>query len=293
MEFLRDLMLPEMAFMRCALLVGLLGGVAMGVVGTMVVTRRITSIAGAIAHAVLGGIGAALYLQRVCGVAWAQPLVGAAAGAVVAALLIGLVSLYAREREDTVISAVWAFGMSVGLLFLARTPGYVDFQGYLFGNILLLSPSDIWWTAVLDVVIVAPVLLFFNQLLAMSFDSTFAELRGVRVKLIYLALLVGTALTIVLMVYVVGIILLIALLSLPAAAAGCFARRLRSMMVLAVLFCWLFVGSGLMASYAWKMPSGPVIVLIAISVYLVSAFVKWLMGKHHGKKADELRRQAR
>ena len=293
MDFLRELMLPEMSFMRCALLVGLLGGISMGVVGTMVVTRRITSIAGAIAHAVLGGIGAALYCQRVCHWAWAQPLVGAAAGAVLAALLIGLVSLYAREREDTVISAVWAFGMSVGLLFLDRTPGYVDFQGYLFGNILLLSPQDIWWTAALDVVIVAPVLLFFNQLLAMSFDRTFAELRGVRVKLIYLALLIGTALTIVLMVYVVGIILLIALLSLPAATAGCFARRLKSMMVLAVLFCWFFVGSGLVASYAWKMPSGPVIVLIAITVYLASSLTKWLMGKHHGKKADELRRPTR
>ena len=288
MNLLQDLMSPEMAFMRCALLVGLLGGISMGIVGTMVVTRRITSIAGAIAHAVLGGIGAALYMQRVWHVSWAQPLLGAAVGAVTAALLIGLVSLYAREREDTVISAVWAFGMSIGLLFLDRTPGYVDFQGYLFGNILLLSQADVWWTAALDVVILVPTVLFFNQLLAMSFDSTFAELRGVRVRLLYLLLLVGTALTIVLMVYVVGIILLIALLSLPAAVAGCFARRLRTMMMLAVLFCWLFVGSGLVASYAWKMPSGPVIVLFAISVYLLSATVKWAVGKYYGKKADKL-----
>lgn len=288
MNLLHDLMSPEMAFMRCALLVGLLGGISMGIVGTMVVTRRITSIAGAIAHAVLGGIGGALYLQRVWHVTWAQPLLGAAVGAVAAALLIGLVSLYAREREDTVISAVWAFGMSIGLLFLDRTPGYVDFQGYLFGNILLLSPADVWWTALLDAVIVVPTVLFFNQLLAMSFDNTFAELRGVRVRLLYLLLLVGTALTIVLMVYVVGIILLIALLSLPAAAAGCFARRLRTMMLLAVLFCWLFVGSGLVASYAWEMPSGPVIVLFAISVYLLSAAVKWVIGKYYGKKTDQL-----
>lgn len=291
MNLLQELMAPEMAFMRCALMVGLLGGVAMGVVGTMVVTRRITSIAGAIAHAVLGGIGAALYLQRVWHVTWAQPLLGAAAGAIAAALLIGLVSLYAREREDTVISAVWAFGMSVGLLFLDRTPGYVDFQGYLFGNILLLSAADVWWTIALDAVIVIPAVLFFNQLLAMSFDSTFAELRGVRVRAIYLALLIGTALTIVLMVYVVGIILLIALLSLPAATAGCFARRLSTMMLLAVLFCWLFVGTGLVASYAWKMPSGPVIVLFAISVYLLSAAVKWGIGKYHGKKTDQLCRK--
>ncbi len=269
-DLFRDLALPEMGFMRCALLIGLLGSVAMGVVGTMVVTRRITSIAGAIAHAVLGGVGAALYLQRVNGIAWCSPLLGAALGAVAAALLIGLVSIYAREREDTVIGVVWALGMSVGLLFLDKTPGYVDFQGYLFGNILLLSRPDVYLTLLLDVVVLVPTVLFFNNLLAVSFDSCFAELRGVRVKLIYLLLLVLTALTIVLMVYVVGIILVIALLTLPAATAGCFARRLWSTMTLAVIACWLFVTSGLLGSYYWKLPSGPVIVVIAAIIYVIA-----------------------
>lgn len=265
--FLTDLMRPEMAFMQRALLVGLLGGVAMGVVGTMVVTRRITSIAGAIAHAVLGGVGAALYCKRVYELDWCDPLLGAAVGAVAAALLIGLVSLYAREREDTVIAVVWALGMSVGLLFLDKTPGYVDFQGYLFGNILLLSNESLWWTLALDAAVLIPVTLFFNNLLAVSFDSMFAKLRGVRVNLIYLLLLVLTALTIVLMVYVVGIVLVIALLTLPAATAGCFAKRLWSMMSLAVLFCWIFVTTGLVGSYCWNLSSGPVIVVIAAAVY--------------------------
>ena len=273
MQLIAELLRPEMSFMRCALMVGLLGGVAMGIVGTMVVTRRITSIAGAIAHAVLGGIGAALYLQRVCGVEWLSPLLGATLGAVASALLIGLVNIYAKEREDTVISVVWALGMAVGLLFLDKTPGYVDFQGYLFGNILLLSTPDIYLTLILDAVILIPAVLFFNNLLAVSFDSMFSELRGLRVQLIYLALLVLTALTIVLMVYVVGIILLIALLTLPAAAAGCFAKRLWSMMALAVLFCWSFVGVGLVASYSWKLPSGPVIVLLAVCVYVISMLI--------------------
>ena len=273
-DLIRELMRPEMAFMRCALLVGLVGGVSMGIVGTMVVTRRITSIAGAIAHAVLGGIGAALYLQRVCHLAWCQPLAGAAVGAVAAALLIGAVSIWAREREDTVISVIWALGMAVGLLFLDRTPGYVDFQGYLFGNILLLSPRDVWLTLLLDAAVLIPVCLFFNHLLAVSFDSTFAELRGLRVKLTYLLLLVMTALTIVLMVHIVGIILLIALLTLPAATAGCFARRLWSMMALAVVCCWAFVGSGLVGSYWLNLPSGPVIVVIAVVCYVAALLVQ-------------------
>lgn len=275
-ELFRELSRPEMSFMRCALLVGLLGGVSMGVVGTMVVTRRITSIAGAISHAVLGGVGAALFFNRVGGVAWSSPLLGAAVGAVAAALLIGLVSIYASEREDTVIGVVWALGMAVGLLFLDKTPGYVDFQGYLFGNILLLSRSDIWLTVILDLVVLIPTVLFFNNILAVSFDGCFAELRGVRVKFTYLMLLVLTALTIVLMVYVIGIILVIAMLTLPAATAGCFARRLRSMMVLAVLFCWLFVGAGLLGSYCWELPSGPVIVVIAVAGYVAALLLRKL-----------------
>ncbi len=279
MELIRELMMPEMNFMRCALLVGLFGSLSMGVVGTMVVTRRITSIAGAISHAVLGGVGAALFFQRVCGVAWASPLAGAAAGAVASALLIGLVSLYAREREDTVIAVIWALGMSVGLLFLDKTPGYVDFQGYLFGNILLLGNREIWLTLILDAIILIPTVLFFNNVLALSFDSTFAELRGIRVKLIYLVLLVLTALTIVLMVYIVGIILVIALLTLPAATAGCFAKRLWSMMTLAVVLCWAFVSVGLVGSYYWRLPSGPVIVVIAVGVYLVALGVNAIRRK--------------
>lgn len=279
MELIRELMMPEMNFMRCALLVGLFGSLSMGVVGTMVVTRRITSIAGAISHAVLGGVGAALFFQRVCGVAWASPLVGAAVGAVASALLIGLVSLYAREREDTVIAVIWALGMSVGLLFLDKTPGYVDFQGYLFGNILLLGQREIWLTLGLDLIILIPTVLFFNNVLALSFDSTFAELRGVRVKLIYLVLLVLTALTIVLMVYIVGIILVIALLTLPAATAGCFAKRLWSMMTLAVVLCWAFVSVGLVGSYYWRLPSGPVIVVIAVGVYLAALGVNAIRRK--------------
>lgn len=279
MELIRELMLPEMNFMRCALLVGLFGSLSMGVVGTMVVTRRITSIAGAISHAVLGGVGAALFFQRVCGVAWSSPLIGAAVGAVASALLIGLVSLYAREREDTVIAVIWALGMSVGLLFLDKTPGYVDFQGYLFGNILLLGQREIWLTLGLDLIILVPTVLYFNNVLALSFDNTFAELRGVRVKLIYLVLLVLTALTIVLMVYIVGIILVIALLTLPAATAGCFAKRLWSMMTLAVVLCWAFVSVGLVGSYYWRLPSGPVIVVIAVGVYLIALGVNAIRRK--------------
>ena len=142
--FLRELMQPEWMFLRYALLVGALASLSLGVIGTMVVTRRISSLAGASAHAALGGVGVALFLQRVCMWTGFTPMLGAVIGAMAAALLVGVINLCAKEREDTIINVVWALFMSVGLLFLARTPGAIDLQGYLFGNIVLLDRSAIW-----------------------------------------------------------------------------------------------------------------------------------------------------
>ena len=263
-----------MLFFRYALVVGLLASVSLGIVGSYVVTRRITYIAAAISHCVLGGIGAALYFNARIGCC--NPMYGAMAAALISALIIGLVSLYAREREDTVISAVWAIGMAIGLMFFAKTPGYVDPMSYLFGNILLISAHDVWLVGAMDVVVVALGLGFYPKLLALCFDEEFAELRGVRVKLYYLLLLCLTALTVVLLVRVVGIVLVIALLTLPAAVAGHFARQLWQMMAIAVVCCMVFVVTGIALSYRWDLPSGPVIILIAGATYLLVALGTWL-----------------
>ena len=275
-EAVRELFSPELVFLRYALLIGILASPVLGVVGTVVVTRRISSLAGASAHAALGGVGLALFLQRVCMLQWCTPTIGAVTGSLLAALVVGIVSLTAREREDTVIAVVWALGMSIGLLFLERTPGYVDWQGYLFGNILLLSGSDIIMTLILDAAVLLPLFLFYPSVLAMSFDPVFAELRGVKVTAIYLIVLALTACTIVLLLNVVGIILVIALLTLPAATAGCFTRHLWSMMILATVLSWLFVTGGLLSSFYYRLPSGPAIVVLAGTVYLAAlGFSKW------------------
>ena len=271
--FLQELLSPEMIFLRYALIFGVLSSLLIGAVGTMVVTRRVSSLAGAVSHAVLGGVGIALFLQRVFLWQWCSPMLGAVIGAVSAALVVGLVNLYAKEREDTIIAVVWALGMSLGLLFLHKTPGYVDWQGYLFGNILLISDQALYLTAALSVLTLIPAVFFYNGILAMSFDGTFAELRGVKVKLYYLALLIFTALTIVLLINVVGIILVIALLTLPAATAGCFTRHLWSTMLAAGVLSCIFVVCGLLLSYYYRMPSGPVITLLAAGCYIAGLFI--------------------
>jgi zinc transport system permease protein len=272
-EFLEALLDPEIPLVRYALVAGLLASVAFGIVGCYVVTRRISYIAAAVSHCVLGGIGAGLYLQTVVGLAWCDPLYGAIAAALLSAVAIGLISLYARQREDTVISAVWTIGMAVGLLFLYKTPGYNEPMVYLFGNILYLTEHDLWLIAALDLLIVVLALGFYNKFLAICFDEEFARLRGVRAELLYVLLLCLTALCVVLMVRVVGIVMVIALLTLPAAVAGQLTRQLWQMMLVAVLMCMLFVTAGIALSFVLDLPTGPVIVSLAALGYLLAALV--------------------
>ena len=258
------------AFMQRALLTGLLASVACGVIGTYVVTRRITYIAGGIAHCVFGGMGADRYCRTVYGWEWLHPLHGAVLAALLAALIIGWVGLRAKEREDTVIGAIWAIGMAIGILFIARTPGYSDdLMSYLFGSILLVRTEDLWLIAGLDVLVVGLGLLFYNQFLAVCFDEEFARLRGVPVEAFYLLMLALTALTVVLLVTVVGIVLVIALLTLPVAVAGQFSRTLWQMMVWGTVLSAVFTAGGLAISYAPDMPAGATTIVLAGGVYLL------------------------
>jgi zinc transport system permease protein len=266
MEFLQALV--EHEFLQRALAGGLLASIGCGVVGSYVVVQRISLLAGAIAHAVLGGMGVAWYFG-------ADPLAGALVAAVLAALVIGWVKLRFAEREDTAISAIWALGMAIGILFIASTPGYsVDLMGYLFGNLLMMSTSDLRLIAALDLVILGLTALFFRQFLAVCFDPEFARVRGLKVERYYLLLLVLVALTVVMLIQVVGLILVIALMTLPAAIAGRFTHALAGMMALAVLLGMVFTTSGLAISYAPDLPSGPVIIVLAGVAYLLAAFVR-------------------
>ena len=269
-EFFEALTDPDIPFLRYALLAGALASISLGIIGSYVVTRRISYLGGAISHCVLSGIGLGLFLQAVCGWTWCHPMYGAVAAALAAAVGIGLVSLYAHQREDTVIGALWAVGMAVGILFFAKTPGYTDPMSYLFGDILFISRRDLWAVAALDALVAGVGLAFYPKFQAVCFDQEFAELRGVRVTAYYLLLLCLTALTVVLLVRVVGIVMVVALLTLPAAVAGFFVRKLWQMMLLATLLCAALVAVGLGVSYRYELPAGPVIIILAAAAYLAA-----------------------
>lgn len=257
--------LNQQAFLQTALITGLLASLGCGIIGTFVVVKRITFLAGGVAHSVLGGMGAALYFGF-------DPLLGALSSAVVSALLIGWVRLRWQVEEDTLIGALWAIGMAAGILFISKTPGYAtDLMSYLFGNILLVPTRDLWFMAALDALLFIIVGLFYRQFLAVVFDEEFARLRGVPVGFFYLLLLCLVAITVVLLIQVVGLILVIALLTLPAAIAGHYVQSLGRMMGLAVLLGSLLTTTGLGLSYTPDLPVGPTIILLAGSAYVLSA----------------------
>lgn len=275
--------LGQHGFLQTALIAGLLASLGCGVIGTFVVVKRITFLAGGIAHSVLGGMGAALYFG-------ADPLGGALAAALISALLIGWVRLHWSAQEDTLIGALWAIGMAVGILFIAKTPGYSsDLMSYLFGNILLVPARDLWVMAGLDGLLLLIVWAFYRQFQAVAFDEELARLRGVPVTFFYLLLLCLVAVTVVLLIQVVGLILVIALLTLPAAIAGHYVHSLARIMVVATLLGMVFTSTGLALAYGPDLPAGPTMILLAGIVYVVSALASGLLHRRAQRRAAQPR----
>ncbi|HEY5702939.1 MAG TPA: metal ABC transporter permease [Gammaproteobacteria bacterium] len=263
-------------FIQHAMLACILASIGCGIMGTYVVVRRIGFLAGGIAHSVLAGMGIAYYLGN-------TPLVGAVIAALVASVLIGLINLKWRQNEDILIAMFWSVGMAIGILFISRTPGYnVDLMSYLFGNILLVSGNDLILMLLLDILLFLLATILYRQFLVTAFDQEFARLRGINVEFYYILLLSMVALTVVLLIQVVGLILVLALLILPAASATQFVSSIKPMMLLSVLFSLFVTTSGLVISYQPDLPSGATIIIMASFVYLVSIISKRIQVKLKG-----------
>lgn len=254
-----------------ALIAGLAASIVSGIIGSYVVVKRIVFISGSIAHSVLSGIGFCLWLERAKDITWVNPLMGALVAAILSALLIGWFHLYHREREDSIIAALWSIGMAIGVLFISQTPGFnVELTNFLIGNILWVSPSDLYILLGLDVCILILAFCLHKRFLAICFDEEQAKLQGVNVNALYLLLLALTAVSIVLLIQVVGIILVITMLTIPAAIANQFTSKLSVMMFIAVILSCFFFLSGMGTAYYLDWPSGATIALIAGVGYLAA-----------------------
>jgi zinc transport system permease protein len=267
--------LSENPFLLMALSAGFAASFASGIIGSFVVVKRIVSISGSVAHSVLGGMGFFLWLRRTYGLDFLTPLQGALVAGLLSALLMGWIHLKYKEREDTVIAAIWATGMSIGVIFIALTPGYnVELLNFLFGNILWVSSSDLVLLLSLDVLIAAAIALFYRRFLAICFDEDQARLQKVPVHTLYLLLLCLVAIAVVLLIQVVGAILVITMLAIPAAIAGSFTQTLARMMLIAILLGALFTFLGMYFSYELNWPPGATISLVAATFYTLSLFHK-------------------
>jgi zinc transport system permease protein len=205
-------------------------------------------------------------------------MVGTIGFALLAALVMASITLKAKHRADTIIGVIWAVGMAAGIILLDLTPGYnVDLMSYLFGSILTVPDSDLWMMLGVGVAILGIVIYFYNRYLALSYDEEFAQIRGVRVKPLYFMMVVMLAVGIVMIIQVVGLILVIALLTIPPYIAEKFSKSLIQMMGLSSLLSAIFTITGLWLSYALNLTSGATIILVAGVGFLISLGLERLL----------------
>lgn len=260
----------QFEFMRNALLAGLLASVLCGIMGTLVVVNRIVFLSGGIAHAAYGGIGLAFFFG------WPYML-GTLGFSLAAAMVMAAVSMKAKHRADTIIGVVWALGMALGVILIDLTPGYaVDLMSYLFGSILTVPRADLWLMLAMALLVALLVAIYYQELLALSYDEEFARIRGVPVGALYVALIALLAVTIVLVIQVVGLILVIALLTIPPYIAEKHARSMLQMMVGASALGAIFSIAGLWLSYRYDLTSGAAIIMVAGLAFVVSLAVERL-----------------
>ncbi len=270
--------IQEYQFLQYALLAGILSSVGCGIMGSYVVVKRIGFLAGGIAHSVLSGMGIAYFFSY-------APLYGAIIAAIIAALAIGWLSIHTQEQEDTLIAAFWSMGMAIGILFISKTPHYnVDLMSYLFGNILMVSQQEIYFMLLLDSIIIILVSMFYRQLQAVTFDEEYTRLQNISVSTFYLLLLCMISLTVVLLIQIVGLILVIALLTLPAAIAAHHTHALKTMMLSAILLSCFFTNAGVAIAYNMDIPAGASIILLTASCYFLSFFVSQKYRQWHINK---------
>jgi zinc transport system permease protein len=261
----------EYEFIQNAILASILVSIASGIIGTLVVANRMVFLAGGIAHSAYGGIGIALFFDL-------PILLSASMFSIFASIIIAIVLIKTKERIDLFIGIIWAVGMAVGIILIDLTDGYsVDLFSYLFGSILAVSSDDIVYLVALDSIIISIVALSYQKLLAISYDNEFAKIKGLNITFYNTLLLILIALAIVASIRVVGLIMVIALFTIPIYLAEQLSSTLSRMMVLSALFSTLFSIVGLIFSYKYDLTAGAIIILTSalfLIIFLVYKAVR-------------------
>lgn len=255
-------------FMRNALIASFWISLATGIIGTLVVLNRIVSLSGGIAHAAYGGVGISYFLGQ-------DPMSGALLFSTASALIMGVAKRKSKSGADTLIGVMWSIGMAIGIIFISLTPGYkANLMSYLFGSILAVSGTDLRLMALIAFLVLGFVFFTYRSLLSISYDKTFSTVRNIPVNLLYLTMLVLIGLTVVVAMRMVGLILVIALLSIPPAIALNHFKDVRLIMLVSVVLSFVMCFLGLVISFQTNIQAGPVIILLASAIFLISSIVR-------------------
>ncbi len=264
-------------FMQNALIASFLASIVCGIIGVIIVEKKLVMMSGGIAHTAYGGVGLGYLLNF-------EPIIGAVIFSVAAAFGIGYIRRRNHTNADVIIALFWSLGMALGLIFVGFMPGYPpDINSYLFGNILSVTRTDLILIAVITVIVAINIFVFFNDWKAFLFDNSFAKILGAAESFMEYALFVMIALTVVVLIRVVGIILVIALLSAPAASAALLSKNFKNRIITSIILGIIFCFSGIFVSYAVDISSGAAIIIISIMFYVITFAVKNILSKIKNK----------
>lgn len=249
-------------------LASILCSIAAGVTGTFIQIKRLSYIASGIAHGAIGGVGLAYFFNF-------SPVLGALIFAIISALTFSLVRFKLNQNEDIIISIIWSLGMALGIILTYLTPGFnTDILSYLFGNILLVSNNDLILLLIIDLILIASFYIFYWHFVYLSFDEEYTYLRGINTYLFYTLILVLIAFTIIVLVQAVGLILVIALLSIPTSNARLLTKKLKNIILLAVIICFMVILTGFIVSLITNLPTGATIIFVSGIIYLSTFIIK-------------------
>ena len=279
MEFLE---IFNYAFMRNALIVGILSSICCGIIGTYIVNKKMVFISSSISHASYGGIGIGVYLIYFFKLPLNDPLIFGLIFSILSGVLILILKDFFGVNGDLGIGIMMSFGMAIGIIFSFMTPGYQsDMSTYLFGNILLSNNSNIISLLILDIITVIFFIIFYKGIVYTSFDEKLYRLYGVPVKFVNYFMIIIISSAIIINIKTIGIILIISILTIPQATAAIIARKYSVIIYLSILFSFLGILFGLLFSYIFNIPSGPAIIVALIVIMLIvkiGAFVKGKIG---------------
>lgn len=268
----------EYTFVQNAIIGAFFTSIICGIIGTIAVTNRMVFIAGGIAHSVYGGVGIAAFFGL-------PIMLGSTIFSILCAIILAYMLLYSKERLDSLVGSLWAFGMALGIILVELTPGYnKDFMGYLFGSILSITENDIYYMIVFSILLILFIIFNYRIILGISYDSEFTQLQGIRTNFFSMALMILIALGIVISMRSVGIILIVALLSIPAYCSEIFTNSLAKMMFASSLISFICMLGGILVSYFYDLQAGAsIVILLSIFSFILALIHHFTTAKYFSK----------